>query len=247
MTSGNYSNDFYDSIVAGSLRSARIYIEYLSKFWQPGSVVDVGCGRGTWLAAWAENGVRQLVGLDGAWNSPNQMIDKRICFIATDLEARIVLEEQFDLAMSLEVAEHLDPSTSSMFVASLAALSDAILFSAAFVGQSGENHINTRPHSFWAEQFFQHGYTLFDMFRPKYWSDERIEPWYRQNVFLYVRMAHPLYSLLTAAGHTPIDDSRFTDCIHPWLYGLALGEIQRLRDAIERSDRDDASSRAVAK
>jgi hypothetical protein len=52
--------------------------------------------------------------------------------------------------------------------------------------QPRRDHINTRPHSYWANKFMCNGYLLFDIFRPEFWSDERVEPWYRQ--FLYVKL-----------------------------------------------------------
>jgi len=51
---------------------------------------------------------------------------------------------------SLEVAEHLEPSSAGTIVQSLVSLSDVFLFSAAFPGQGRTNHINEQPHSYWA-------------------------------------------------------------------------------------------------
>ena len=67
MDSLNYSNEFYDLTLKGSLDSARLILGYLFTRWVPDSVVDVGCGRGTWLAICKELGVKRLVGFDGSW------------------------------------------------------------------------------------------------------------------------------------------------------------------------------------
>ena len=224
-----YDNQFYDGLAQGSLGSARVYLGYLFELWQPGSVVDFGCGRGAWLAAAGECGVKRLVGIDGAWNSGEALANPAFEFLAADLDGEVMLPETFDLALSLEVAEHVRPESSDRFVASIARLSDAVLFGAAFTGQPGTNHINTRPHGFWADKFLARGYRLFDLFRPRFWSDERVEPWYRQNTFLYVQPRHPLHAALTAAGHHGAEDARFVDAIHPWLYFAALARIERLR------------------
>jgi hypothetical protein len=104
-----------------------------------------------------------------------------------------------------------------------------VLFGAAFTGQPGTNHINTQAHSFWAERFLARGYQLFDLFRPTFWSDNRVGPWYRQNTFIYVQPHHPLHAALVEAGHRAEKNLHFTDAIHPWLYFAALGEIDRLR------------------
>jgi SAM-dependent methyltransferase len=226
-----YGDQFYASQIEGSLKSARIFLECLFSIWKPGSVVDIGCGRGTWLAACGELGIERLVGIDGNWVSQENMLSPSIEFRAADLDSDIPTVGTFDLAMSLEVAEHLQPASSERFADALTRHSDAILFSAAFAAQPGTNHINTRLHSYWGEMFLNGGYRLFDFFRPRFWSDRRVEPWYRQNTFLYVKTEHPLFDALTAAGERAAEDARFVDAVHPWLYFEALGEIERLQKA----------------
>ncbi len=209
----------------GSLASARIFISFLFEIWIPKSVVDFGCGRGTWLAVCKERGAQRVVGLDGDWVSQEMMVDPTIDFRPTNLREEVLLGENYELALSLEVAEHLPPETSEKFIRSLTRSSDAVLFSAAFLGQPGTNHVNTRAHSFWANMFFNQGYLLFDIFRPLFWSDNRVEPWYRQNTFLYVKNHHPLYRALIEKGHDVRRDARFVDCIHPWLYFGLLNQL----------------------
>jgi SAM-dependent methyltransferase len=224
-----YTEQFYDGQIEGSLRSATVYLGHLFSIWKPVSVVDIGCGRGAWLAACADNGIERLVGIDGDWVSQEKMVTQAITFRSADLNQEIAAAETFDLALSLEVAEHLKPASSVTFVRSLMHHSGAIVFSAAFASQPGWNHINTRLHSDWAARFLADGYQLFDFFRPYFWSDRRVEPWYRQNTFLYVRPAHPLHKALVLAGYRAQEDARFADAIHPWLYFEALGEIERLQ------------------
>lgn len=229
-----YGQEFFAQQVDGSLRSARLYLGHLFARWVPSSVVDIGCGRGAWLAVCAEQGVKRLVGIDGAWISQDMMLDPTIEFRPADLQAEFLPAESYELALSLEVAEHLHPNASDGFIRSLASHSDAIVFSAAFTAQPGENHINTQPHTFWAHKLLSNGYQLFDFFRPEFWSDARVEPWYRQNTFLYVKPRHPLYDILVRDGHHCYEDARFVDCIHPWLYFGALDEIARLQQATHR-------------
>jgi len=233
-----YDEAFYGEQVDGSLRSARAYLGALFALWQPASAIDIGCGRGAWLAACGERGVKRLTGLDGDWVSQDMMLDPTISFHPADLQQERAADERYDLAMSLEVAEHLPPASSEGFVRTLVAHADAIVFSAAYVGQPGRNHINTRPHSFWANQFLAQGYLLFDFFRPRFWSDNDVEPWYRQNTFLYVRPGHPLHAALAGAGHAPLQDARFVDCIHPWLFFGMLEQLtamQQRATLIQRS------------
>jgi hypothetical protein len=157
------------------------------------------------------------------------LLSPKIEFHAADLNAPIHLGEKFDLALSLEVAEHLNPQSSESFLSSASRLSGAVLFGAEFTAQVGTNHINTRPHSFWAQGFKSLGFDVFDVFRPRFWNDERVAPWYRQNTFVYARLDHPLHAALRARGHAPMTRLEFVDAVHPWLYFLALGEIARLQ------------------
>jgi len=237
MAEGLYNEAFYAGQVGGSLRSARAYIAHLFALWRPESVIDIGCGRGAWLAACGERGVKRLTGLDGDWVSQEMMLDPTIAFRRTNLQEEIPAGEHYDLAISLEVAEHLPHASSDGFVRTLVVHSGAIVFSAAYVSQPGRNHINTQPHSFWANKFLSQGYLLFDFFRPQFWSDNGVEPWYRQNTFLYVRPEHPLNTLLTGAGHLPLQDARFVDCIHPWLYFGMLEQLAAMQQRAMMSQR----------
>jgi SAM-dependent methyltransferase len=223
----NYDIKHLDQDSQGSLSSARILLGYLFEHWVPRSVIDFGCGLGTWLYACKELGVERLVGLDGDWVIKETMIDHAIDFRPTNLMQGVVTTEAFDLAMSLEVAEHLPPDAGDRLIKSLTKSADAIIFSAAFIGQPGAGHINTRPHSYWAQKFLSSGFLLFDIFRPKFWSDGRVEPWYRQNTFLYVKIEHPLHNALASKGHRAERDPRFVDCVHPWLYLWILEELRR--------------------
>ena len=232
-----YDEAFYAEQVDGSLRSARAYLGHLFALWRPESAIDVGCGRGAWLAACGECGVKRLTGLDGAWVSPEMMLDSNIDFRPSNLREEIPAGERHDLAISLEVAEHLPAESSDGFVSTLVAHADAILFGAAYLGQPGRDHVNTRPHSFWADKFLAQGYHLFDFFRPTFWSDNDVDPWYRQNTFIYVRPSHPLHAALIAAGQAPLQDARFVDCIHPWLYGGMLEQVQVLQQRLMQIQR----------
>lgn len=209
-----YDQAFYDEQLAGSLGSARVITALVSQRWRPTSVIDIGCGRGAWLAAWGEQGVERLEGVDGPWNSGDRMIDPRIRFTSADLEHPLPRRERHDLATSIEVVEHLSPAAGVAVVDALAAMSDAVLFSAAFTGQGGVNHVHEAYHSHWGALFRARGFRVFDAVRPSVWGDERVMPWHRANVFVFARDGHPL----SAAGWPEIVDLSFMNAVHPWLY-----------------------------
>lgn len=210
--------------MAASLASARKYLRHLWPYLQPNSVLDVGCGRGGWLKACKELGCDTLVGYDGPWNNQAQMMEPDIVFRAVDLNDRFSPSRPFDLAMSLEVAEHLEAKYADRFVNSLAGCADAILFGAAMVGQGGCNHVNEQMPSYWAHRFGHAGFVPFDLFRPVFWGDAEVCFWYRQNTFLYLRENSAAYRAFSERGVAPVGDIAFLDCIHPNLYRQKIAE-----------------------
>lgn len=230
----HYGDEFYHSQMEGSYRSARRYVEFLTSFYAPRNVVDVGCGRGTWLKAFKEQGAGLAVGLDGDWNNQANMVDQSILFEAVDLNEPIVLPDgaRFDLAVSLEVAEHLKESSAPTFVKSLTDLSDVIMFGAAYTRQGGTNHINEQPHTYWARLFHDQGYVVFDLFRPRFWGASDVEYWYQQNTFLYVKAGHPLVEHLCKKQMPPLENMAFMDCVHPLLYRMRLSQANLNADQI---------------
>jgi 2-polyprenyl-3-methyl-5-hydroxy-6-metoxy-1,4-benzoquinol methylase len=50
-----------------NMTSPRIIVPIVLKYITPESVVDFGCGLGTWLRAFKEKGIVEILGLDGKW------------------------------------------------------------------------------------------------------------------------------------------------------------------------------------
>jgi SAM-dependent methyltransferase len=180
-----YGDVFFSSIGSGSARSADRLVPVVMAALSPASVVDVGCGRGTWLARFLADGVAGL-GLDGDYVARDSLLVPARDFRALDITETFDLGRRFDLAVCLEVGEHVPPEASGRLVANLVRHASMVLFSAAVPGQGGENHINERPLDFWRGVFGQHGYRVFDAFRPALAHHADVEPWYRYNVLLYV-------------------------------------------------------------
>src|SRR3954465_1830397 len=102
-----YDASFFTGHQAGSLRSARRILPRVLEVVPAASALDVGCGNGTWLQALQELGITDLTGLDGEYVKPENFVGPREAFRAMDLASPTRLGRQFDLVMSLEVAEHL--------------------------------------------------------------------------------------------------------------------------------------------
>ena len=52
-----YDSEFLDYTHFVSTKSAQAVVPIIQKALHPGSVVDVGCGRGSWLGVWKAHGV----------------------------------------------------------------------------------------------------------------------------------------------------------------------------------------------
>jgi len=191
MTKDNtpYEQAFYNDRHQQTLYAAERLIEGIEHVLPPvRSAVDIGCGVGTWLSVFKNRGVERIQGYEGPW------VDESLLAIPTDsFEKRDLTQvipapgEKFDIAMSLEVAEHLPPESAATFVESLTNLSDFVLFSAAIPNQGGRHHVNEQWIEYWLELFEAKGYTGLDVLRRRLWNDERIQPWYRQNAILLAK------------------------------------------------------------
>ena len=182
-----YSPEFYDLISDWSESSAKQIIPVLFDFVKPNGVIDVGCGDGTWLRCFLEAGVQRIYGLDGSYVSEDMLRIDSSNFQACDLENPPDIHEKFDLAICLEVAEHLNETSSPGLISFLTQLSDFVLFSAAIPLQSGVNHINTHWQDYWANLFQSQGYLPILTLRSRIWINSKIAFFYRQNIILYVK------------------------------------------------------------
>ena len=189
MTKHVYTNQFFDYIHEGVRPSARALVNSLALQIRASSVVDFGCGRGLWLETWQERGIEDVVGLDGDYVDRARLAIPASLFLPHDLSKPVSLGRKFDIAQSLEVAEHIPPDASEIFIQNLVDHSDCIIFSAAVPGQGGEFHINERPLEYWRGQFEARGYAAYDYLRPMHYSDTSIKPWYRYNTIVYANEA----------------------------------------------------------
>lgn len=184
-----YSECFYDEMEESSLASARVVVPMVVSLVGPRSVVDVGCGEGVWLIAFRECGVVDSVGIDGEWVRTDALKISAGSFIPKDLEKPFNLQRTFDLAVCLEVAEHLDASAAGTLVENLTNLAPVILFSAAIPFQGGSHHVNEQWPEYWEELFATRGYVPVDCIRRHIWNDTRVSFFYAQNTLLYVKKA----------------------------------------------------------
>jgi len=217
LASGHYDAEFYSQQSGSSHEAALRILPLVFQVVGPSSVVDVGCGVGSWLAAAGALGVRRLVGLEGDWVKEEELMDPSIQLLRGDLEKPLECRETFDLAMSLEVAEHLSPDRAESFVEELCRLAPCVLFGAAIPGQGGLNHVNERWQEYWAELFASNGYRPLDLIRPQVWADRTLPIHYRQNPFLFAAPGR-YEELVQAAGEKLLPAPWPRNMVHPELH-----------------------------
>lgn len=177
------SIDYDHSRNPHTLKGPRTAIPLMFADAKPRSLLDVGCGLGTWLNATLEFGVRDIFGVDGVGIPREQLLFPAERFRQYDLTAPWNLGRRFDVALCLEVGEHLDESCAATLVNSIAAHADLVYFSAACPGQPGQHHVNCQWPAYWQALFNKQGFVCSDAVRWKIWDNKNIEYWYRQNLF----------------------------------------------------------------
>lgn len=217
-----YDAHYHDTKESGSRNAADAILALTLQVIDVATVLDVGCGYGSWLAAARELGVSDLTGIEGPWAA--QWRDRGVLvtdfdLLLMDLEIPFTLDRRFDLVICQEVAEHLTSSRADAFIAELcAASSRAVVFGAAIPGQGGPNHVNERWTTEWAARFAEHGFRPLDVFRRRIWNRNEVPVYYRQNALLFVDAAafgdaeERLRQLPSAPAAAALD------VVHPYYY-----------------------------
>lgn len=222
-----YKDDFYQDRYNKTFYAAnRVLSIILDILPNVTSAVDVGCGVGAWLRVLQEKGINEIRGIDGSWVNKNLLAIPTEFFYTQDLANTIDIDRRYDLAISLEVAEHLPPERAYDFVASLTGFSDFVLFSAAIPYQGGTNHFNEQWPEYWANIFKSHGYVVLDVVRKHIWDDRKISFCYKQNILFFVKQSKlPCLKLENESVA-----SGFLSIIHPDTYMHKISKQQSIKD-----------------
>jgi SAM-dependent methyltransferase len=186
---GDLHQGALQTLEGANAASARAILQLLFSRFRPESILDVGCGLGTWLEAATQLGVADIQGIEGAWLDPKLARIPAERIRTLDLEKPFDLGRRFGLAVSIEVAEHLSPAAAGAFVRSLTQHSDVVLFSGAIPFQGGDHHVNEQFPDYWGRFFADHGYVPVDCIRPAIWRSTSILVWLRQNLVVFAKEA----------------------------------------------------------
>jgi SAM-dependent methyltransferase len=151
-----YNDDFFNWHLIHAREYSIKTMDWFIKKYKPKSVVDFGCGIGSYL----ESAQNHDVWVEGFDISPyakaytpeslHPFIQYRDC--TTPIKCGF-----FDVVISFETAEHIDPKGTDQFIQNLVnATGKYLLFTAAPPGQDGCGHINLQPKEFWFQKFMKY-------------------------------------------------------------------------------------------
>lgn len=216
-----YTPKFYSAYADESRASAQCIVSKIVTLFHPKSVADVGCGVGTWLSVFRDLGVQTLRGFDGSYVQESEFRLSWDRFTPLDLEhPPRSPSSQFDVIVSMEVAEHISPDKADAFVDFLCSCSQVIAFSAAIPFQGGTDHRNEQWQSYWAEKFIARGYHASNLLSRHAWGTPDCAYYYQQNVVLYVHnRSHWIASIPNAQWISDSTDCVKLNIVHPdkWL------------------------------
>ncbi len=98
-------------------------------------------------------------GLEGSLTARNLLLVPQSLVTTHDLRTPYTTTKKFDVAVSIEVAEHIEPEHADTYLNTLTKLSDTIYLTAAPPGQAGTGHFNCQPQEYWKQKLSSKGYS----------------------------------------------------------------------------------------
>jgi SAM-dependent methyltransferase len=122
------------------------------------SAVDFGCGTGVYVHELRRRGV-DAIGFE--YGARARRVGRERLGVEIqpfDLREFAGTGREYDLVLSLEVAEHLPPELGQRLVDAVCAAGPLVVFSAAHPGQPGQGHIHLQPKAYWMDRFAERGF-----------------------------------------------------------------------------------------
>jgi SAM-dependent methyltransferase len=185
-----YDFDYYAADVEGpAVRSAKTIANSIFFGFTPKHVVDIGWGTGALLEAVRELRC-QVLGLEYSEAALKYCNTRHLNVVKFDLERDEIKDNWiFDVAVSMEVAEHLPEKIADRYVEILTRMAPIIVFTAAPPGQGGIDHVNLQPPRYWIMKFYQRGFRhaeeLTQGWRDKWKTAGDVESWYYENLLIF--------------------------------------------------------------
>ena len=205
-TNPRYPFDGYDEFEDAEYRQMMSFIvrhegpqakalgDWLAEKLNPKSVIDLGCGPGIYLLPYKERGA-SVLGLDACSVAGEYLASSE--FTRWDLRFPYIPDRHFDLAICMEVFEHLHKTWETQLCDVVCSCADTVLLTWATPGQGGSYHVNEVSHEYALRLFAErHGYhphplhgamrAFLEQFRPQETLGE-VSGWIINNSFLLTR------------------------------------------------------------
>lgn len=185
-----YDGDYYIEVEAHARKASATISASIMADLKPRSVIDVGCGTGALLEALRDRGC-EVFGLEYAEAGLALCRSRKLDVRKFDLE-RDTFDggRTFDVALSTEVAEHLPERCADRYIGLLTKAAPQIVFTAAFPGQGGRDHVNEQPAPYWIDKFSALGFTFNEPLSQgwrRQWKEADIAPWYWMNAMIFAK------------------------------------------------------------
>lgn len=218
---GNNIEDIYPQRW-NAYQSALKILGMINEFYRINSAIDFGCGSGAWLGALRRiNSDSRILGLDSSVVDRSEFIPNDSVEQVDFVEYSYNQAKKWDLAISIEVAEHIDSEFVEPFIDNLCAASDMVLFSAAIEYQRGNHHVNCQYPSYWKKKFEARNYYLIDFIRPRIWEDNEIILHCRQNCLLFINKNRT--DLINIFSE--VNNNNLIDVVHPEFVRMLMNSI----------------------
>jgi SAM-dependent methyltransferase len=143
----------FDTIAVEELPQARRIARWMKAHHPTSSILDIGCGPGLYVEEMRKLGLCAF-GVDS-----DERLVESIYLWRVDITKEPTAT--FDVALSLEVGEHIPEDQATHYIGFIAATgAHALYFSAAAEWQTGPGHINLKPKSYWSGLLNRVGFIL---------------------------------------------------------------------------------------
>ena len=173
----------YNQIDEEEKPMSRTLAKWIKEELNPNSVLDIGCGPGTYVESLRDTGIN-AVGLD---------LDDRVIGkdYLTHKSLFDIVDEQAEVVLCFEVAEHIEQEREDEVVQKVVStVGKTLIWTAAAVGQGGIGHINCKDKKEWAKKITNAGLTRNierEEQLKKYIREYRHLGWFPQNVLYFER------------------------------------------------------------
>lgn len=156
-----YNDEFFEWHYKYARNYSIVTMDWLLEFMGFDSVVDFGCGIGSYLESAHNKNVKKIKGYDIGGDYAKKYTPENVQpYIEYTDCTQPMKTEKYDCVISFETAEHIEPSGTDQFCENIVqALSNDgyLFFTGAPEGQDGCGHINCQSKFYWMSQFISRG------------------------------------------------------------------------------------------